>query len=176
MSISNQARIVRTMEMRAQEGEILVLYRQQKSDQDIAEALHIRVGLVRATRDSMGLPPWRSYSGRLFTMEVDTRLLAMRDEKGLPFRVIGETLGYAAADLSSRYTVLKRLESKRAPNPYKTVVACLLCGQGFLSEDRRKFRFCRRCKTNELPKLDCSPFDPDDAGGSYIAHAAPSAA
>jgi hypothetical protein len=176
MPITNQARTARNIAMWAKENEILALYQQQKSDEDIAAALHLEVCLIRATRDSMGLPPWRSGSGRLFTPEVDTRLVEMRDERGWSFRTIGETLGYITDDIASRYRILKRLEGKPRPTPYKAVIACKLCRKPFLSEDRRKFRFCLPCKADELPKLDSSPFDPEFAGGSYTAHAELSAA
>jgi hypothetical protein len=170
MSLSHQARTTRNIDLHFKENEIAALYKQQKSDEEIAQELHIAAGLVRATRDGMGLPPLRSCSGRLFTPDVDTDVVRLREDKGMSFRSIGEALGYMAGDIEVRYKILKRLEWKSEGTPYKDVIACKLCGKPFVSEDRRRIRFCQPCKTNELPKLDCSPYDPDYAGGSYPAH------
>jgi hypothetical protein len=170
MSITNQARTDRNVELHTKEKDIAALYRQLKSDEEIAGHLHIAVGLVRATRDSMGLPPLRSSSGRLFTPEIDTKLVQMREAHGWSFRNIGEKLGYLSMDIEVRYRILKRLAGRSTPNPYKDVIPCMLCRGPFLSEDRRRVRFCLPCRSDELPKLDCTPYDPDYAGGSYTAH------
>jgi hypothetical protein len=170
MSLSNQARTTRNIELHFKENEIAALYRLQKSDEEIAETLHLAVGLVRSTRDGMGLPPLRSCSGRLFTPDVDTDVVHLREDKGLSFRAIGEALGYMAGDIEVRYKILKRLEWKSEGLPYKDVIPCKLCGRPFVSEDRRRIRFCLPCKTDEVPKLDCSPYDPDHAGGAYAAN------
>jgi hypothetical protein len=165
MSLSTQARSERNVELRFKENEIAALYRQLKSDEEIADALHLAVGHVRATRDGMGLPPLRSASGRLFTPYVDTKVVTLREEKGMSFRVIAESLGYLAMDVEVRYRILKRLEGKRGGNPYKAVIPCKLCHKPFLSVDRRNVRFCQPCRSDVLPKLECSPYDPDYSGG-----------
>jgi hypothetical protein len=170
MSLSTQARSERNIELRFKENEIAALYQQLKSDEEIAEALHLAVGHVRATRDGMGLPPLRSASGRLFTPDVDTQVVTLREEKGMSFRAIGESLGHLAMDIEVRYRILKRLEGKRSGNPYKEVIPCKLCSQPFLSADRRRVRFCQPCRSDVLPKLECSPYDPDYLGGGHTAH------
>jgi hypothetical protein len=168
MSMNSQSRTDRNVELRFKENEITTLYRQLKSDEEIAEALDIGVGVVRTTREGMGLPPLRSASGRLFTPDVDTKVVQLRDEKGWSFRAIGESLGYLAMDTEVRYRILKRLEAKPAGSPYKAVIPCKLCTKPFVSDDRRKIRFCLPCRSDELPKLECSPYDP--TGGAYTAH------
>jgi hypothetical protein len=167
MSLSNQARPDRTIELRLKENEIAALYRQLKSDEEIAQTLHIEVRSVRATREGMGLPPLRSASGRLFTQDVDTKVVTLRDENGWSFRAIGESLGYLAMDIQVRYRILKRLEGKHGGNPYKAVIPCMLCRKAFVSADRRKIRFCQPCRSDELPRLECSPYDPDYSGVAY---------
>jgi hypothetical protein len=169
MSLSTQARSERNVELRFRENEIAALYRQIKSDEEIAEALQLAVGHVRATRDGMGLPPLRSASGRLFTPDVDIKVVTLREEKGMSFRAIGESLGYLAMDVEVRYRILKRLEGKRGGNPYGAVIPCKLCNKPFLSVDRRNVRFCQPCRSDVLPRLECSPYDPDYSGG-HAAH------
>jgi hypothetical protein len=93
MSLSNQAQTDRIIEFRFKENEIAALYRQLKSDEEIAETLHLAVRTVRSTREGMGLPPLRSASGRLFTPDVDTKVVTLREENGWSFRAIGESLG-----------------------------------------------------------------------------------
>src|SRR4051812_38145436 len=129
MSLSNQARTTRNVDLHFKENEIANLYRLQKSDEEIAETLHLVVGLVRATRDGMGLPPLRSASGRLFTPDVDTNVVRLREGKGMSFRAIGEALGYTVGDIEVRYRILKRLEWKSQGSPYKDVIPCKLCGK-----------------------------------------------
>jgi hypothetical protein len=167
MSISIAERSVRNVELHALESRIVTLYEQQKSDQEIAHELNIEAAQVKATRNSRALPPWRSASGRLFTPEVDMRLLELRESRGLSFQIIAETLGYPTIDLRVRYQILQRLEERPKPSPYRATIPCKLCGDTFVSEDRRKFRFCHPCKADVVPKLDSSPFEPHVAGG-YI--------
>jgi hypothetical protein len=73
-------------------------------------------------------------------------------------------------DIEVRYRILKRLEGKRSDDPYEAVIPCKLCSKPFLSGDRRKIRFCQPCRSDVLPNLDCSPYDPDYSGGAYPAH------
>jgi hypothetical protein len=167
MSLSNQARTNRNVELRTKENQIVTLYRQQKSDEEIATELHMAVPLVRATRDGMGLPPLRSSSGRLFTPEVDAKLLDMRERQGKSFRTIGEILGYMAMDTEVRYRILKRLQERAPVSNYAATIPCKICRKPFVSEDRRKVRFCLPCRTDVVPALDCSPYDPDGAAGCY---------
>jgi hypothetical protein len=170
MSLNNQARTSRNVEICFKENEIAALYQRLKSDEEIAKALHVGVGIVRAARDGMGLPPLRSSTGRLFTPDVDTEVVTLREENGWSFRAIGESLGYLAMDIEVRYRILKRMEAKPAVSPYKAVIPCKLCNKPFVSDDRRKIRFCTPCRSDELPKLECSPYDPDYSGGAYTAH------
>ena len=169
MSLSIQSRSARKVELRYKENEITALYQQFKSDEEIAEALHLAVGHVRAARNGMGLPPHRSASGRLFTPDVDTKVVTLRDDKGMSFRAIGDSLGYPPMDVEVRYRILKRLEGKRGGDPYKDVIPCMLCRKDFLSADRRKIRFCQPCRSDVLPTLECSPYDPDYSRG-HAAH------
>jgi hypothetical protein len=169
MSLSTQVRSEWNVELRFRENEIAALYRQLKSDEEIADTLHLAVGHVRSTRDGMCLPPLRSASGRLFSPDVDTKVVTLRDDNGMSFRAIGESLGYLAMDVEVRYRILKRLEGKRGGNPYEAVTPCKLCNKPFLSVDRRNVRFCQPCRSDVLPRLECSPYDPDYSGG-HAAH------
>lgn len=169
MSLSNQARTNRNVELRSKENQIAALYRELKSDEEIASHLHLAVPLVRAARTGMNLPPLRSSSGRLFTPETDVHLLDMRDRQGKAFRTIGQILGYLAMDIEVRYRILKRMEEKAQASTYAATIPCKLCNKPFNSDDRRKIRFCLPCRTDVIPGLDSSPFDPDHAGGCYRA-------
>lgn len=167
MSLSNQARTDRNVGLRLKENEIAALYQMQKSDDEIAEALQLAVPLVRATRDSMGLPPLRSASGRLFTPEADARIIQMRDKSGWSFRSIGASLGYTPMDAEVRYRILKRLEDRAAAATHRATIPCMICRHPFTSEDRRKIRFCLPCRTDVVPVNDASPYDPDCTSGCY---------
>jgi hypothetical protein len=169
MMLSNQARTNRNVELHTKKNEIAFLYQQLKSDDEIAEQLHLAVPLVRATRDGMGLPPLRSKSGRLFTPDIDTRLVELRENSGLSYAKIGRMLGdYPAMDIQVRYNILKRLEEKVAKtSAYVATIPCILCRKPFVSEDRRKVRFCLPCRSDVVPKIDCCSYDPDISGICY---------
>lgn len=167
MSLSNQARTNRNVELRSKESAVVALYQMQKSDDEIAEALDIAVPLVRATRDGMGLPPLRSASGRLFTPEADAQIIQMRDKGGWSFRTIGNALGYMAMDTEVRYRILKRLERRAPVTAQSATLPCMICHKPFVSEDRRKIRFCLPCRTDIVPVNDGSPYDPDCTSGCY---------
>lgn len=167
MSISNQDRTVRAVELAAKENEIAALYRMCKSDEEIASELDIAASLVKTTRDGMGLPPLRSSSGRLWTPDADRTLMRMRNVQGKFFSTIAALLGYSAIDTEVRYRILTRLETRAATLSYKATIPCLLCRQDFVSADRRKIRFCQPCRTDAVPQADSSPFDPMCASGTY---------
>lgn len=171
MSLSNQGRTVRAVELATKENEIAALYRMCKSDEEIAAELDIAAALVKTTRDGMGLPPLRSSSGRLWTPDADRTLLRMRDVQGKFFSTIAALLGYSNIDVEVRYRILKRLEMRAATMSHKATIPCLLCRQPFVSEDRRKIRFCQPCRSDEVSKADSSPFDPMCASGTYSVRA-----
>lgn len=163
MSLSNQARTRRDVELRTKDSQIAALYGELKSDEEIANVLHIDAALVRSSRDSMGLPPLRSASGRLFVPEDDFRMLQLRDGQGKPFREIAQILGHLEMDIEVRYRILCRLERK-AESPKPATIPCMICHKPFVSADRKRIRFCLACRKNEVSHRD-SPFCPD--GGGY---------
>ncbi len=170
MSLSNQTRTKRNVELHTREPEIAALYKEQKTDEEIGRILHMDTSLVRIARDGMGLPPLRSASGRLFTPEDDFQIFQLRDGKGKSFREIAQIMGHLEADICVRYRILLRLEHKAESRKPETI-PCMVCRQPFVSADRTRVRFCLKCRADEVPLRCATPFDPDSAGGGWRSHA-----
>lgn len=154
------ARYHRNAELRSRESEIIALYRLFKTDEEIAQQLHLDVTSVRVARASMTLPMLRTKSGRLFTPEMDAQLMAMRDDDGQGFRAIGKALGgITAAEVEVRHRLLTRVQDKKEATKHAATIPCIKCRRPFWSDDKRRVRFCKLCRNGIEVREGTGPFD-----------------